>query len=56
MLKRKQKEEKKKERLENNAKGGDLSDMMAYVDEFGNITNEPPEAKEEKSDKDESDQ
>ena len=41
--KKKEKEERKKERKENNAKGGDLSDMMAYVDEFGNISTEPPE-------------
>ena len=41
-MKKKEKEERKKERQENNAKGGDLSDMMAYVDEFGNITSEPP--------------
>ena len=41
--KKKEKEERKKERQENNAKGGDLSDMMAYVDEFGNISTEPPE-------------
>jgi len=41
-MKRKLKEERKKERQENSAKGGDLSDMMAYVDEFGNITSEPP--------------
>ena len=40
--KKKEKEERKKERQENNLKGGDLSDMMAYVDEFGNITTEPP--------------
>jgi hypothetical protein len=42
LLKRKQKEERKKERLENNTKGGDLSDMIAYVDEDGNLTSEPP--------------
>ena len=42
MMKKKHKEEKKKERKENNAKGGDLTDMMAYVDEFGNIVSEPP--------------
>jgi len=40
--KKKEKEERKKERQENNAKGGDLSDMMAYVDELGNIVSEPP--------------
>ena len=44
--KKKEKEERKKERQENNLKGGDLSDMMAYVDVFGNITSEPPEALE----------
>ena len=41
--KKKEKEERKKERQENNAKGGDLSDMIAYVDEFGNIVDEKPE-------------
>lgn len=41
--KRKEKEERKKERQENKNKGDDLSNMMAYVDEFGNITSEPPE-------------
>lgn len=41
--KRKQKEERRKERKENNMKGSELEDMMAYVDEFGNITSEPPE-------------
>ena len=41
--KRKQKEERRKERRENNLKGGELEDMIAYVDEFGNITSEPPE-------------
>ena len=40
--KRKEKEERKKERQENKNKGSDLSNMMAYVDEFGNITSEPP--------------
>ena len=49
--KKKEKEERKKERLDNNLKGGDLSDMIAYVDEFGNITSEPPvEKKENKED------
>ena len=41
--KKKEKEERKKERQENNAKGGDLSDMIAYVDEFGNIVDEKPD-------------
>lgn len=41
--KKKEKEEKKKERQENNVKGGDLSDMIAYVDLNGNIVSERPE-------------
>jgi len=41
-LKQKQKEEKKAARKENSA-GGGLDNMMAYVDEFGNITSTPPE-------------
>jgi len=40
--KREEKEEKKIERKKN-AMGGDLESMMAYVDEFGNITSTPPE-------------
>ena len=43
LRKRHEKELKKKERQENNAKGGSLEDMMAYIDENGNITNTPPE-------------
>ena len=46
--KKKEKEERKKERQENNAKGGDLSDMIAYVDEFGNIVDEKPDDSQEK--------
>jgi S-adenosylmethionine hydrolase len=42
--KREEKEEKKIERKKN-ATGGDLESMMAYVDEFGNITSTPPEKK-----------
>ena len=49
--KKKEKEERKKERQENNAKGGDLSDMIAYVDEFGNIVDEKPEEIPDKKDK-----
>ena len=48
LMKKKEKEERKKERKENNAKGGELSDMIAYVDEFGNITSEPPSEEEPK--------
>lgn len=41
--KKKEKEEKKQERRENNLKGGDLSDMMAYVDAYGNVVSGSPE-------------
>lgn len=45
LKKRKQKDklEKKLSRKEN-PKSGELEDMMAYVDEFGNITETPPDA------------
>jgi len=49
LQKRKDKEEKKKERQENNNKGGDLEDMIAYVDEYGNIVDTPPEPEDTKS-------
>ena len=42
MKKKKEKEERKKERRENNNKGADLKDLMAYVDENGNIVETPP--------------
>ena len=47
-------EKKRKKRLEkiqkrhsrkDDATDGSLENMMAYVDEFGNITSEPPEKK-----------
>ncbi|MBS1507633.1 MAG: cold shock domain-containing protein [Bacteroidetes bacterium] len=42
--KRKEKEQRKEERKANNAKNGtSLEDMMAYVDENGNITSTPPD-------------
>ena len=40
---KKQKEEKKLERKENTGKGKSLDDMIAYVDEFGNLTDTPPD-------------
>jgi cold shock CspA family protein len=43
--KRKDKEEKKEERKANASKGQNLEDMMAYVDENGNITSTPPDPK-----------
>jgi S-adenosylmethionine hydrolase len=44
--KRKQQEkvERKKER-QKNSPGGALENMLAYVDEFGNITSTPPQKK-----------
>ena len=39
---RQEKEERKTERKKN-ATGGKLEDMMAYVDEYGNITSTPPD-------------
>jgi cold shock CspA family protein len=41
--KRKDKEEKKEERKANASKGQNLEDMMAYVDENGNISSTPPD-------------
>jgi cold shock CspA family protein len=40
--KRKEKEQKRLERKENKGTGN-LDDMIAYVDEFGNITSTPPD-------------
>lgn len=42
--KQQDKEQRKQERQQNSA-GGDLSSMLAYVDEFGNISSTPPEKK-----------
>lgn len=42
---KKQKEERKKERKENSQKGKSLDDMMAYIDENGNISSTPPDPK-----------
>jgi hypothetical protein len=41
--KKKEKAQRKQERQEN-ASSGKLEDMMAYVDEFGNISSTPPES------------
>ncbi len=43
LKKRKDKEEKKEERKANAQKGQSLNQMMAYVDENGNITSTPPD-------------
>ncbi|UKJ08376.1 cold-shock protein [Solitalea lacus] len=43
LKKQKDKEQKKEERKANSSKGKSLENMMAYVDEFGNITSSPPD-------------
>lgn len=45
---KKEKALKMKERKENNNKGKSLEDMMAYLDEDGNITSTPPTTKKKK--------
>lgn len=40
---RKHKEEKKQERKESSSKGKGLDEMMAYLDENGNLTSVPPD-------------
>src|ERR1043165_7494872 len=41
--KRKEKEEKMEERRSNASKGKSLDDMLAYIDENGNISSTPPD-------------
>ncbi len=41
--KKKEKQARKEERKANSAAGGSLDDMIAYVDENGNITDTPPD-------------
>ena len=54
LKKREEKQKKKVERQANSKKGADLEDMLVYVDEFGQLTNEPPDPtkKKEKIDAD----
>lgn len=47
--KKKDKEEKKEERKANAKKGMSLEDMMAYVDENGNIVPNPPDPRKRKT-------
>ncbi|MGI4729078.1 MAG: hypothetical protein ACRYFL_03745 [Janthinobacterium lividum] len=44
LKKREEKEQRKQERQQN-ATSGDLDSMMAYVNEFGEITSTPPAPK-----------
>ena len=43
LRKRKEKEERREERKANAKDGKTLDDMMAYVDEYGNISSTPPD-------------
>ena len=43
LKKQKEKREKAEERRANSDKGKSLDEMLAYVDEFGNITSTPPD-------------
>lgn len=43
LKKRKDKEQRKEERKANSGKGKGLDNMIAYVDEFGNIVSTPPD-------------
>lgn len=49
LKKRNEKLEKKEERQANAKKGASLEDMMAYVDENGNITTTPPDPTKRKA-------
>lgn len=46
--KKQEKEERKAERKANNSKGKGLEDMMAYIDEDGNIVDTPPDPSKRK--------
>jgi hypothetical protein len=46
--KKKEKEQRKAERKANAKNGGSLEDMMAYVDENGNISSTPPDPNKKK--------
>ncbi|HWA34566.1 MAG TPA: cold shock domain-containing protein, partial [Cyclobacteriaceae bacterium] len=46
--KKKEKEERKEKRKEESKGGKSLDDMLAYVDEWGNITSTPPDASRKK--------
>jgi cold shock CspA family protein len=48
LKKRNDKQDKKEERKANAQKGQSLDQMMAYVDENGNITNTPPDPRRKK--------
>jgi cold shock CspA family protein len=43
LQKKKEKEQRKEARKANSKEGASLEDMMAYVDEYGNISSTPPD-------------
>ncbi len=45
--KKKEEKEFRKQQRQENATGGDLDSMMAYVNEFGEIVSTPPEPKKQ---------
>ncbi|MEM1136721.1 MAG: cold shock domain-containing protein [Bacteroidota bacterium] len=47
-LKKRQDKQQKREDRRTNSEGGGLENMMAYVDEFGNITDTPPDPTKKK--------
>jgi cold shock CspA family protein len=47
--KKKNKEKKRLERKETSRNGNNLDDMIAYVDEYGNITSTPPDLSQRKN-------
>ena len=49
LQKRKEKEQRREERKANAKEGQSLEDMMAYVDENGNITSTPPDPSKKKA-------
>jgi cold shock CspA family protein len=49
LQKRNEKEQRKAERKANTKEGKSLEEMMAYVDENGNITDTPPDATKKKT-------
>lgn len=48
LRKRQDKEAKKEERKANSSKGKGIDEMLAYVDEFGNISDTPPDPTKKK--------
>lgn len=43
--KKKEEKEQRKQERKQNSNGGDLENMMAYVNEFGELSSTPPEPK-----------